>query len=410
MKLIVDYSVLMNQSWNQMFSDNYVPTKKTELEEYLRNLSKNLFYLKCRFKPDQMILCLDDLTANWRKYYLADYYESRIVLIKDNSPLLNHPTYYYEVDGTIYKFEKFLQMMQWRTTKVVAKDVKELNEFRDIERFTFIRDINVIKTHEIYDACLKGKIPYYKGNRANTEFKGCTDRSLWKKYSFEQAPMIASILGAVTITSEYAEGDDCIAVAVKQACKFDPSEEIVVVSCDQDLYQLHLLHPMMGYYNPIARKMIALTDDEIRWKLLCKIAGGDGGDNINGMKIEGKKLSEVKVSSLGVYVSGKTTVNKLLPLIQDNIDNGVTGTQLYKPAYDWLIDNSEDDSFYKNMVMIYLSNIPESLYNKIAKLLIEAQVVDLGYTFDDVYLTTKDRIFVMNEATSDLRDLVENDN
>lgn len=401
MKLIVDYSVMMHQSWHQMFSPDYQPTFRTEQEEFTFNLARNLFYLKCRFKPDQMILAMDDKT-NWRKFWVKNYYETIIKIYRENTAD-NRPTFYYEFDGTYMKFEKFLSTGHWKATKLKLAEVKALNNFSDFERFESIDDINVIRSMEVYTAVLNSYIPYYKGKRSLSDWKGKMDRNEFKKLSANIAPKIASVIEAHLIRVDYAEGDDIIAKLVMFSAIENPDEAVVVCSVDQDLYQLQLQNPNMQYYNPIKRKIISLPNDEVRWKLLCKIAGGDGGDNISGMMIEGKSLSEVKTRADGQVVSGKSTVGRLHNLC----NHGATGTDMTNPAYEWLRKNAERDTFYKNMILIYLKNMPESLQQEIASAYMRSEIATSEHTYASLGFGAKTKIEIMNAANADIKNSME---
>jgi len=412
--VIVDYSVMMHQSWHQMFSPNYVashsltrkdelgrPEINTELEEFLLNLSRNLFYIKCRFQPDEFIFALD-ADVNWRKYYIESYYDSRLVLYKDKSEDLKHLTYYSVIDDVIWKFERFFQTMQWAKYKVNTKDSKELN-FTDESRFDKIDDMETIKSMELWEACMRFTIPYYKDHRALGVWKAVTPKSEWKKACVEYAPSIASILGASMVRVPYAEGDDIVATAVFEASS-SPEDEVIVVSIDQDLYQLSTLHPNFAYYNPVTHKIVDLNPDEARFKLLCKIAGGDGSDNITGIKIAGNCLKEVAWTTGGDIRTGKTTVSMINGLIRSGIDKGLTGSKLYQPAYDYLEKMAEDDTFYKNLVCVYLKNIPDDLQYQIAEALAMRKIPKSNFKFIDLGIDQKTKISIMNKATNDAKE------
>lgn len=410
-KLIIDFSVMMHQSWHQMFSPNYEPsfslTRKdsngmpdlnTELEEYLLNLSRNIFYIKCRFMPDEIIFALDAKT-NWRKYFIADYYDARLLLWEDLTEGLKHKTYYTVVDGVTWRFEQFYQTMQWSKKRLTNVELKSVN-LDDESRFNRIHNSNIIKSLELWEAVMRHTIPYYKDHRSLSNWKGVTDKTEWKKASIKYAYQIAGIMGASVITVPYAEGDDIIASLVMD-CSTTPNDPVIVVSVDQDLYQLGTLHPNFYYYNPLHHKLIDINPDQARFKLLCKISGGDGSDNINGIMINGNTLKEVSFSQGGDVKNGKTTISLINGLIRANADKGVIGSKLYEPAYKYLEKMAENDSFYKNMVCIYLKNIPDLLQERISEAVLHRSIPKTDCRYVDLGITGMMKKSIANRAITD---------
>ena len=397
MKLLIDYSVIMHLSWNQMFSDNYEATEVTELDEYTLNLSRNLFYLKNLFKADHTILCLD-APSNWRSFYVRDYYDSRLNLWREVEPEDKNLTYYYFVDDLIWRFRYISSINQWQRAKVSTKKDRDAVMFMELEEISG----DVIKTLDVWESAMQYVVPYYKGQRKLSSFKGNTSKEDWKRMSWDHASKIASVVGMDCIVIDYCEGDDIIAGAVMEYNKIDPNEEIVVVSVDQDLYHLKLLHNNVTYYNPRNHEIISISPDEVRYKLLAKIAGGDGSDNISGVMIDGKVLKEVSWTKEGSIRNGKTTVN----LIDRFIDSNATGTDITSPAYSYLSSNSQDNTYEKNITLVYLKNIPEELQEQISDRVKVSEVVqDLGYTYDDLFFDKKKRIETINRANEEREEL-----
>lgn len=403
--LLVDYSVMMHASWYQMFSPNYQasnPEDPLELNEYTTNLAKNLLFLKLYHKPDEIIFCLDDPTTNWRAHFIRGYYDNLLNLYRDNSPESQHQTFITVIDGQYWKMEKFVAMGQWKKSKTSEKEVNLL----DVNRYHQI-DKSQIKVHEVWDACMENLIPYYKANRKFSEWKGKVSKSDWKKKSFELSKSMASLVGAHVITIPFAEGDDVIATALMYYA--NEESEVVIVSTDHDMYQLFTIHPRLSIWNPVHHKTVILDPDRARWELLCKIAGGDTSDNLNGVVVDGKEISTISFFPSGEVKSGKKIVSKLLSLIQDNLDNRVTGSELYKPAYDWLEANAELDSFQKNLHSVYFKNIPDTLQERIRQAIIYSEPEnDPEMSWLKVGVTQADRISLSNKVQNELNKVFEN--
>lgn len=395
--LLIDYSVMMHQSWHQMFGDNYVRKFDTEMEEYFYNLARNLLYLKFRIKADKIMIALD-APVNWRKGYIEKYYDSGLVLWRCKSEGLKHDTYYTEIDRTVIKFEKFHATGQWSVTTPVKAEVAKL-DFTNSEDYDSIpRDM--IKSQEVWQV-MEQKVPYYKAHRAYSEWRGVTPKSEWKKLSYDRAKEFGKLIEATVVTVPYAEGDDVIAGSVFDLSA-DSDSEVVVCSVDQDLYQLKLVHPNVKFYNPVHHEFKIVSHEDARFKLICKIAGGDGSDNINGVILNGKRLVEVTYTRDGVVKNGKSTAGIINSLIARNLSKGITGSRLYDPAYDYLEKNCEDGSFDKNLNCVYLHNIPEKILRNVSNKVIEWKVEDKGdLKFADFGIDKKDRVSIMNFANSE---------
>lgn len=91
------------------------------------------------------------------------------------------------------------------------------------------------------------------------------------------------------------EGDDQIAVAHQRIRSRPYGEESIIVTCDQDLYQL--IDPRCSIFNPATEKTIDLdTFDKMygihpRWWALVKALGGCSSDNIVGAPGVGEKTA-----------------------------------------------------------------------------------------------------------------------
>jgi hypothetical protein len=400
MVVLVDYSVLMHQSWNQIFTDSYEPKCKTEVEEYTRNLSSNLFYLKKLFGDSEMIICMD-ADFNWRASFVADYYESRLVIYEDTD--CDKPTYYYPVDDDIWKVEYQVSMDSWMRGKLRKKAERDdvlSRIYGGDESVSKIENLSIIKSMDLWNKALKHCVPYYKGQRTLSSFKGTIGKSQWKRLSHDLAPKIASMLDSSVIRVDFAEGDDCIAVATEYFVTRDPNEEVVVVSVDQDLYQLKLIHPNLSYYNPTKHEMIAISNELVRFKLFCKMIGGDGSDNIRGVMIDGKNMKEVTWTQDGAIKNGITTVKFIDKLRIEDEDVVLS----YSEINNHLDSVCEDDTFYKNLILVYLRNIPDELRAMIKTKIANRDCKKIDLKWKDLYLDTEDRIAITNRALVDSKE------
>jgi len=401
MVVLVDYSVIMHQSWNQIFSDSYDPKCKSEIEEYTRNLTYNIFYISKLFKDSELVLCLDANT-NWRHYLVKDYYESRIVLYEDNDPELNRRTFYYPVDDIVYKIEYSEATASWNRGKLRRKVEREDFNIRSQDMIQY-KDLEVIQSMDLWSKALEHCVPYYKGQRKLSSFRGNTPKSTWKRLSRELAPKIASALSIPCITEEYAEGDDIIAIAVEHFMKRDAQEEVVVVSVDQDLYQLKLVHPNLSYYNPRNHEIVSISNESVRYKLWCKILGGDKSDNITGVMLDGSNIKEVSWTADGAIKNGISTVN----MMEKHINHGDDPVIMYRGLDTFIESNNEDSTYWKNMMLVYLQNIPDSIKDSVNDKLMNRDkfVPKDTISLKDLNMDMEDKVSVINQANRDREEM-----
>ena len=412
MTLVVDFSVIAHKSWHSIFSPNFEPQYKvlgkdeknqdilqpwTELEEFSRNLCMNLFYLKSLYKPDEMILAMD-APSNWRADYVKQWYHDR-VKVYEQLEGVEKPTFYVTFDQVQWNITYVSQIDTWVTTKVKVKELFEPSEW-DHKVYNY----DEIKDHDVWKLAIEKKlVPYYKGTRKNGNWVAYTPKDEFKAETARLGLELAPLLGARAIMVDNAEGDDVVTMSVLDAEYFDPAQECVVVSIDQDLYQLATSHSNFIYYNPNTRKEIPLRSDVAKLKLAYKIIGGDGSDNIRGISMmdSNKAMVEVKTDAEGVVKSGKGTVNYVDNIIQPLLTQGKTGADLFAPLYRTLEAEADIDTLYRNVQLIFLKNIPVDIQEVIKDRLMNDEVLETSMKWEDFGMSGKDKVSVINKANNE---------
>lgn len=410
-RLIIDFSVIAHKSFHCMFSDNYEPQVReegedergrpfvnywTESEEFARNCAMNMLFLKTLYKPDDIIVCMD-APSNWRAEYVRNWYHERLEVFEQLEGN-DRPTFYVTFDLVEYRITYVSQTDTWVINKPKSSEKRDLT----LEYRTW--SYNEIKDEDVWIRAIANRVPYYKGKRKNSVWKAVTPKHEFKKLTEKLAFDISELIGAKAIMVDNAEGDDVVYGAVIDSVGFDPNEQVTVVSIDQDLYQLSLSHPNLVYYNPNLGVEIPMNRDVIRLKLLHKILGGDSSDNIMGVSLpEAKaKLPTVAYDEHGVVKSGLGTDKFTNSIIDKYLTRGKAGIELFKPAYkdieEFYGDDESIETFYRNVMLVYLANTPEEIHSEILRRVLNDVEVEKTLEWVDFGVSGKDKISVINKA------------
>ena len=119
--------------------------------------------------------------------------------------------------------------------------------------------------------------PEYKAHRMVKQTEGLNRGPLFKHVSNCLIPEICEETGAVSVGCPVAEADDVIAVITMGLKKLSPDTDVVILSSDQDMWQLMSDHVLV-----INSHMEVLNERSSGPKLdlMTKVLLGDGGDNI----------------------------------------------------------------------------------------------------------------------------------
>jgi 5'-3' exonuclease len=180
----------------------------------------------------------------------------------------------------------------------------------------------------------------YKGDR--------TDMS--KKYNFKTTfnytyetiipNLIKSFTNISSIRVEKIEADDVIAIICMYQKETNPTQEILLISGDEDFLQLG--RNQITFINYKSKKPKKITEDEALVSLTNKIILGDSSDCIPSIFPKGIKISNIKKKE--VIESNES----LIQLLESN--------QEIKKQY------------LTNQKMIDFKNIPKIYYNKVVKI------------------------------------------
>lgn len=363
-RVVIDYSVLCYLNWFKMRARDYVAQSPLEIEEYARNMATHLHYLNEFLTPSEMILAIDS-PANWR----APYYESYYKTACDFWRVRTEPSGWIAlIDKVFFHVGKDQYTEKWFVDKMKKADADALN-LTDLSVYTpflkgdapawlvekFPDAPRRIEDHPDYEG-LKLVIPRYKGNRANSKWDFETPKSEWRELSRNLAYNLAPVFNARAVQVEWAEGDDIVAAF----CLADPLIPTVLVSIDSDLRQLCIPCINLQYFNPKKMKFDTPTAEAARFEMLCKLLGGDDSDNIAGVSFPGKApFSSVSFDDVGGVKTGKTTVNWVRKILGENGRN-------YGELYRLLETSSDTPTYWRNLNLIHLGNIPAALKKTLA--------------------------------------------
>jgi len=380
MKLLLDISVLTQQCWHSMASDNYeAKPDSSEIEEFSRNIYSMILGYVTRFQPDELIFATDG-ARYWRyaaydKYYAenTDIYQGLVEVGTEETPA-KEIQYYLTYDLKSYHVKYSEEFHKYFVNKLdKAKKVIMEGHLKD---GTYKRtSINNVPTD------FKELIPTYKGNRKGLPWKYTTDKAVFKKYCGNITKQLAKTFKAKYINIEAAEADD-IAQAYHDMY---PADDMVMVTTDGDWTQLLRKGMFLHFYNPKTRQWVETTMEQANKELAMKIMCGDAGDYIGAISLKGAK------ATLPVPKKGAKKLNKTELLY----------TEHGKGIYKWLGENADPASLKRNYQMIYLENCPKKLKREIKDTITNAKVFE-GESYDhkNYGLDAKEVMLVENEAAT----------
>lgn len=298
--LMIDWSVISYKCWHRMKGANYVAQQKTEKKEFAMNIYLYLSYLVERFQPSETIFAVDS-NPNWRVQYYKDWY------IKKSTIYYNKETneYLTEWDFKIHKFSYHETQEIWvkyAQTKAKFHDlVIEGEEFKDVKKkdldakvwekfYKGIPDYEKITDLAEKERILYGDLyahtPRYKKRDKDRNWDYQTSYEEFKKCSFNLAFTCANTFNAKAIHADGAEADDIAAAYCEGRAK--TGKDFILVSVDQDLYQLAMTNMFFKYFNPNGTReapshygvFIPLKVPQVKSDLYTKILLGDKSDTI----------------------------------------------------------------------------------------------------------------------------------
>ena len=235
----------------------------------------------------------------------------------------------------VYLFEKKFE-------NFIRRPIQQLIPFIDNSKYIFCLDC---KRKNIWRRTI---FPEYKIQR---DLKDTSKDKFDIGKSFEYAykkliPDFCSENESHILTCDYAEGDDCIAVATKYILNQNRLNKVIIISCDKDMVQLHgprttiitidctIRNPKVEIEHTIKEKIKGdiTPSDFLLWKIIL----GDKSDGIPNIKtgVGNKKAFHL--------IQNKDELKKLL---QEDINTA--------------------KAFKRNKELISLDNIPKEVENLI---------------------------------------------
>lgn len=399
MILTIDWSLYAYKTWFQMKSPNYHAQSELELEEFARNMAKLVYGFKKRFKPDDLILALDDKIP-WRTGYYKSQYRQFTNFWKN----LHEPQYW------VVSFDREYHVCKWHTgteTWVYKKMGKpewtafEVETQKGVD-WLFLKQGKTPESileqypeaHKtVFDhpdwAGIKKIVPGYKGNRANAKWNFETPKSEWKDHVEALAYNLASVVGGRAIKAPLAEADD---VASRVARKYS-GEDIVFCTADQDWYQLTLTGSRTSIWDTFKRDWVINGPESMKFKLFCKILGGDSSDNIKGCCIDGRApLPNVDWEKDGKTIKGGKTTEKYLRKVLIECGND------YTAVHAAFLATQDNESYTRNFNLVQLGQIPADISKQIDHLLDTVVPEKSEYKLSDFCVDIKQQREIESES------------
>ena len=200
--------------------------------------------------------------------------------------------------------------------------------------------------------------PEYKMNRTHDSWELTFDYYEFCRFRDEVAQTISSLVGTHIIKVDGCEGDDVLAVVAKE-CR-DHFDNIVISSGDRDITQL-TKYPNVKVFDSKDQEFKTPLNGDVKMFLECKSVGGDKGDNIFGLLLEGKTRR-----------IGKDGAAKFI--------NRADGS-----LYDYCDSLGVLDQYLLNRQLMDLDYIPQDVYDRASEAVKTSEIV-LGSFYDQYKL------------------------
>ena len=345
--LVIDWSMVYQQSLYSLLSGSEPITRATDIEEVRYRMAKKIFKVLDLVKPTNVIIAKDNKKPDgsrnyWREGYLARYYSQNTELMHS----AEESKTYVRFDNTIFEYTE--EMLGTKLTKKnTPKDIK-LAEFKLIPEL------------------IEKFAPKYKGNRSKTEWVFETSREEFLKMADELSESLTHIVPKCRIVNaELAEADDIAGVLT---CKGKGIKHTLLTG-DGDWSQL--INEDVQVLNPMTLEYLEKTQEEAAFELKVKLVSGDSGDGIRGTYIEGK--------------SGCMGAVKALKVATDN-----TEEELNQPSF----------TRNKKLITLDLDTIPKMIQKNIMESLKAAKPSNkLDQTWESVGLPKREQEIIIASSS-----------
>lgn len=238
------------------------------------------------------------------------------------------------------------------------KAIDDKGEFlkEDIGLFyhLFINKINEIaKEYGEFIVCTEGRgsldlrrtiYPAYKRNRDESKTE---ETYLLIKDEFSEIQRLLSFYPSKIISVEGAEADDVIYALSTHFAELD--EDVMVISSDGDLTQLHNFNSKINIYNPIKREIATPKKNIIEYKAIV----GDPSDGISGIPRLGKKTFEKMMLDESLFSSKMKGKEEEYEKLLSIVDLRKYPKEFHQKAID-LYNNTEWNKFNPAEVEVFM--------------------------------------------------------
>ena len=204
--------------------------------------------------------------------------------------------------------------------KALEEEGKEIFTEEDMPFFYHLLLNKLIEYHKTYGEIIyakegkhstawrKERYPLYKGNREYDSSNDILFKNIDKIYE------LISLFPSKQVSVEGAEGDD---VMYSLSTHFaDLGEDVLVISGDRDMVQLHNFNKKINVYDPRKRTIFPPDPNIVEYKAIV----GDTSDNIKGVPRLGKKTFEKMMADENVFKAKLNGKEEIYESILDIVD------------------------------------------------------------------------------------------
>lgn len=381
--VVVDWSIICYNNWHRMKSPNYKAQSRLELEEFALAMARSMWEIKNRFEADDLILAIDTKIP-WRTGYYQKYYDTHTHywknLTKARDWVVSFDNKYWAVTWSettqLWKYKQLKkdEREQWEVDVQYTKNWMffEYGKTPQAVLDAYPDQPKHVKECPDWDG-LNAIVPGYKKSRPSTwNFE--TPKAEWKKHCRALAFNMAPCLNARPILVKDAEADDIAA----QVCYTYQGHDIVLMTADQDWYQLAMTGPKTSIWDTYKNSWVKYSKEDLQYKLFAKLLGGDDSDDIPGVRMNGgNPMATVQFDPTGTIVKGGKNTIKFL-------DNALHRHPDPNSLHESFLASQTEDSYTRNFNLIHLAMMPQDIRERIHKALIETQVpTEPEYTISD---------------------------
>lgn len=339
--LIIDQSVLAYKSYRRLFTQDYEGETDDQEHEFVRQYIHQLVYLLELHKPDHVLFAMDcPRDQVWRHRVVRRFYGPRI-----NAHPIEWP------GGTKDKTAE--NACRWNVEcynsyKTVWIDADGRFRSKQLRKGTFTdwakEDNEITRMDPVKDVKLLRKIlpvvaKMYKDRSDNWPRGAALTKEEFKAKSVKLCRTLAPLFGARVVGADELEADDIAYAAVKRWQYHDIT--VATVDVDWLILALFVKDGSFKFWDMNKYEFRDTTSEKAKRVFVDKILRGDDSDNIQAMRLKGKK------SNIG-------------PKERDRIFDEVP----LENMYEWIKEHGDTDSLVRNATLINPEKAPQDLRDR----------------------------------------------